>query len=181
VNFLGSFVRFIDGLNDWIGRGVAWLVIPMVVITFLVATLRYGFSIGWVSMQESYMWLHGIVFMVGAGYTLLHGGHVRVDVFYRPASARYKAWVDLFGSLFLLLPVIAMVYIYSYPYVMTSWSRLEGSHETGGLQGLFLYKSVILIFCALIGLQGLSLAARSILVLAGHREFEIKEEEHEGI
>ncbi|OSQ48716.1 TRAP transporter small permease subunit [Thalassospira alkalitolerans] len=181
MNFLGSFVRFIDGLNDWIGRGVAWLVIPMVVITFLVATLRYGFSIGWVSMQESYMWLHGIVFMVGAGYTLLHGGHVRVDVFYRPASARYKAWVDLFGSLFLLLPVIAMVYIYSYPYVMTSWSRLEGSHETGGLQGLFLYKSVILIFCALIGLQGLSLAARSILVLAGHREFEIKEEEHEGI
>ncbi len=181
MNFLGSFVRFIDGLNDWIGRGVAWLVIPMVVITFLVATLRYGFSIGWVSMQESYMWLHGIVFMVGAGYTLLHGGHVRVDVFYRPASARYKAWVDLFGSLFLLLPVIAMVYIYSYPYVMTSWSRLEGSHETGGLQGLFLYKSVILIFCVLIGLQGLSLAARSILVLAGHREFEIKEEEHEGI
>ncbi len=181
MNFLGSFVRFVDGLNDWIGRGVAWLVIPMVVITFLVATLRYGFSIGWVSMQESYMWLHGIVFMVGAGYTLLHGGHVRVDVFYRPASARYKAWVDLFGSLLLLMPVIIMVYIYSYPYVMTSWHRLEGSHETGGLPGLFLYKSVILVFCVLIALQGLSLAARSILVLTGHKEFEIQEEEHEGV
>ncbi len=73
MRFLASFVRFVDGLNDWIGRGVAWLVIPMVVITFLVATLRYGFSIGWVSMQESYMWLYGIIFMVGAGYTLLHG------------------------------------------------------------------------------------------------------------
>tara|TARA_R110001606_G_scaffold2139_1_gene9189 strand:- start:1131 stop:1676 length:546 start_codon:yes stop_codon:yes gene_type:complete len=181
VRFLGNFVRAIDGLNDLIGRGVAWLVIPMVVITFLVATLRYGFAIGWVSMQESYMWLYGIMFMVGAGYTLLHGGHVRVDVIYRPASARYKAWVDLFGSLFLLMPVIIMILMYSYPYVVTSWHRLEGSHETGGLPGLFLYKSVILVFCVLMLLQGLSLAARSVLVLAGHKEFEISEEEHEGV
>tara|TARA_R110000796_G_scaffold88559_3_gene190810 strand:+ start:20326 stop:20871 length:546 start_codon:yes stop_codon:yes gene_type:complete len=181
VRFLGNFVRAIDGLNDLIGRGVAWLVIPMVVITFLVATLRYGFAVGWVSMQESYMWLYGIMFMVGAGYTLLHGGHVRVDVIYRPASARYKAWVDLFGSLFLLMPVIIMILMYSYPYVVTSWHRLEGSHETGGLPGLFLYKSVILVFCVLMLLQGLSLAARSVLVLAGHKEFEISEEEHEGV
>ncbi|MFV1852329.1 MAG: TRAP transporter small permease subunit [Thalassospira sp.] len=181
MRFLGNFVRFIDGLNDWIGRGVAWLVIPMVVITFLVATLRYGFSVGWVSMQESYMWLYGIMFMVGAGYTLLHGGHVRVDVFYRPASARYKAWVDLFGTLFLMTPVIIMMMIYSYPYVENSWIRLEGSHQTGGLPGLFLYKSVILVFCVLMLLQGLSLAARSVLVLTGHKEFEIKEEEHEGV
>ncbi|KZB60734.1 MULTISPECIES: TRAP transporter small permease subunit [Thalassospira] len=181
MRFLGNFVHAIDGLNDWIGRGIAWLVIPMVVITFLVATLRYGFAVGWVSMQESYMWLYGIMFMVGAGYTLLHGGHVRVDVFYRPASARYKAWVDLFGSLFLMTPVLVMILMYSYPYVATSWHRLEGSHETGGLPGLFLYKSVILVFCVLMLLQGLSLAARSILVLAGHKEFEIKEEEHEGV
>lgn len=181
MRFLGNFVRTIDSLNDWIGRGVAWLVIPMVVITFLVATLRYGFAVGWVSMQESYMWLYGIVFMIGAGYTLLHGGHVRVDVFYRPASARYKAWVDLFGSLFLMMPVIIMILIYSYPYVAASWQRLEGSHETGGLPALFLYKSVILVFCVLMLLQGLSLAARSVLVLAGHEEFEIKEEEHESV
>lgn len=127
------------------------------------------------------MWLYGIIFMVGAGYTLLHGGHVRVDVFYRPASARYKAWVDLLGTLFLLLPVLTLVFIYSYPYVITSWKRLEGSQETGGLPGLFLLKSVILVFCVLMGLQGLSLAARSILVLAGHREFETNEEEHEGV
>lgn len=181
MRFLGNFVRVIDGLNDWIGRGVAWLVIPMVLITFSVATLRYGFSVGWVSLQESYMWLYGFMFMVGAGYTLLHGGHVRVDVFYRPASPRYKAWVDLFGSLFLLTPVVIMILMYSYPYVVTSWHRMEGSHETGGLPGLFLYKSVILIFCVLMLLQGLSLAARSILVLAGHKEYEIQEEEHEGV
>lgn len=181
MKFLGSFVRVIDGLNDWIGRCTAWLVIPLVAVTFLVATLRYGFSVGWVSMQESYVWLYGIIFMIGAGYTLLHGGHVRVDVFYRPASVRYKAWVDLFGSLFLMIPVLVMVFIYSYPYVVISWKRLEGSNETGGLPGLFLFKSVILVFCVLMGLQGLSLAARSLLILAGHKEFEIREEEHEGV
>ncbi|MDP2697837.1 TRAP transporter small permease subunit [Thalassospira sp.] len=181
MNILASFVRLIDGLNDFLGKAVAWLVIPIVVITFLVATMRYGFSVGWVSVQEGYMWLHGIVFMVGAGYTLLHGGHVRVDVFYRPATVRFKAWVDLIGSLVLMLPVLVMVFIYSYPYVMISWSRLEGSNQTGGLPGLFLYKSVILVFCVLMALQGLSLAARSVLVLTGHREFETKEEEHEGV
>ncbi|MCC9622942.1 TRAP transporter small permease subunit [Thalassospira sp. MA62] len=181
MRFLENFVRVIDGLNDWIGRGVAWLVIPMVLITFLVATLRYGFSLGWVSMQESYMWLYGIIFMVGAGYTLLHGGHVRVDVIYRPASPRYKAWVDLFGSLFLLTPVIIMIMMYSYSYIAISWGRLEGSHETGGLPGLFLYKSVIMVFCVLMLLQGLSLAARSVLILCGRDEYIVKEEEHEGV
>ena len=73
------------------------------------------------------MWLYGIMFMVGAGYTLLHGGHVRVDVFYRPASARYKAWVDLFGSLFLMTPVLVMILMYSYPYVATSWRMVPNS------------------------------------------------------
>ena len=63
--------------------------------------LRYVFSLGWVWMQESYVWLHGLVFMLGAGYSLLHNGHVRVDIFYRPAGPRAKAWVDLLGSLLL--------------------------------------------------------------------------------
>ena len=81
---LAAFVRFIDRLNDAVGRGIAWLTLAMVLITFFVVVLRYVYSIGWVWMQESYIWLHGIVFMVGAGYTLLHNGHVRVDIWYRP-------------------------------------------------------------------------------------------------
>ena len=69
----------------------------MVLTTFSVVVLRYVFSLGWVWMQESYVWLRGIVFMLGAVYTLLHDGHVRVDIFYRPASERHKSWVYLFG------------------------------------------------------------------------------------
>ena len=181
MNYLAGFVRFVDGLNDRIGRGVAWLTLAMVLITFLVVVLRYVFSRGWVWMQESYVWLHGVVFMVGAGYTLLHNGHVRVDMFYRPASARYKAWVDLFGVIFLLLPVVLVVFWASWEYVLVSWSKLEESREAGGLPGLFLLKSVIWAFCAVVALQGLSLAARSILVLTGHDDFAMADEEHEGV
>jgi TRAP-type mannitol/chloroaromatic compound transport system permease small subunit len=105
--------------------------------------------------------------MVGAGYTLLHDGHVRVDIFYRTASIRKKALVDLFGSLVLLLPVLVLVWVQAWPYVLDSWARLEESREAGGLPGLFLLKSVILVFCITLGLQGLSLAGRSILILVG--------------
>ncbi len=172
-----AFVNLVDRLNDRIGRGIAWMTLLMVLITFVVVILRYVYAIGWVWLQESYVWLHGIVFMLGAGYTLLHNGHVRVDIFYRPSGIRYKAIVDLFGSLLLLLPLVAVVIFVSYGYVFDSWARLEESREAGGLPGLFLLKTVILLFCALIGLQGLSLAARSFLVLIGHPEFQPEEEE----
>jgi TRAP-type mannitol/chloroaromatic compound transport system permease small subunit len=168
---LAAVVRSIDRLNETVGRGVAWLTLAMVLITFAVVLLRYVFAIGWVWMQESYVWLHGIVFMAGAGYTLLHDGHVRVDIFYRGASARHKALVDLFGSLLLLLPVVVLIFAVSVDYVADSWSRLEESREAGGMPALFLLKSVILVFCVLLGLQGLALAGRSLLVLRGHPDF----------
>ena len=176
---LAAFVRLVDRLNDALGRGVAWLTLAMVLVAFAVAILRYVYAIGWVWMQESYVWLHGVVFLLGAGYTLLHNGHVRVDVFYRPAGRRYKAVIDLLGSLFLLMPLIVMISYVSFDYVMDSWSRLEESREAGGLPGLFLLKSVLLVFCVLLGLQGLSLAGRSLLVLTGHPEFAPEEEEVE--
>ena len=178
---LEGFVRFVDSLNDKIGRGVAWLTLAMVLITFGVVILRYVYAIGWVWLQESYVWLHGVVFMVGAGYTLLHNGHVRVDVIYRPGGPRYKAIVDLLGSLLLLMPLIVLIAIVSFDYVVDSRSRLEESREAGGLPGLFLLKSVLLVFCALLGLQGLSLAGRSILVLQEHPDFMPQDEESEAL
>jgi TRAP-type mannitol/chloroaromatic compound transport system permease small subunit len=176
---LAAFVRFIDRLNDAIGRGIAWLTLAMVLITFSVVILRYVYSIGWVWMQESYVWLHGIVFMVGAGYTLLHNGHVRVDIIYRPSDYRYKAVIDILGSLLLLLPLVGLVFVTSFGYVADSWIRLEESREAGGLPGLFLLKSMVLVFCVLLGLQGLALAGRSLLALAGFEDFRPIDEELE--
>lgn len=174
---LAAVVRLIDGANDVLGRAVSWLTLAMVLVAFVVVVLRYVFSIGFVWLQESYVWMHGVVFMVGAGYTLLNEGHVRVDIFYRDGSTRYKAWVDLFGAALLLLPVIVLIAYEAWPYVVDSWLRLEESREAGGLPGLYLLKSVILMFCLAIGLQGLSLAARSVLVLSGHDEFAATDEE----
>lgn len=170
MEVLSRFIRFTDSLNDTIGRGVAWLTLAMVLVTFVVVVLRYVYAIGWVWLQESYVWMHGIVFMVGAGYTLLHDGHVRVDIFYRPAGRRYKALIDLLGAVFLLLPLISLVSWVAVPYVAESWSRLEESREAGGLPGLFLLKSVLIAFCLLLALQGLALAARSVLALAGRAQ-----------
>ena len=171
MDALAGFVRTIDKINETVGRAVSWLTLAMVLITFAVVVLRYVFSLGWVWMQEFYVWLHGIVFMVGAGYTLLHNGHVRVDIFYRPGTDRYRALVDLCGAILLLAPMIVMVFIGSWDYVIRSWAGLEESREAGGLPGLFLLKSVLWIFCLLVAAQGLSLAARSILTLNGRTEF----------
>ena len=176
---LVAVVRVIDHANELIGRTVSWLTLAMVLIACFVVMMRYGFAWGRVWIQETYVWLHGIVFMLGAGYTLLHNGHVRVDIFYRPASARSKAWIDLLGSLLLLMPVVVFVAWVTWPYVVESWTKLEASREAGGLQGLFLLKTVILGFCVVVLGQGLSLAARSILVLAGHPEFAPQDEEIE--
>ncbi len=178
---LAAFVRSIDRLNDAIGRSVAWLTLAMVLIAFTVVVLRYVYAIGWVGMQESYVWLHGIVFMVGAGYTLLHDGHVRIDIIYRPAGDRYKAVIDLFGSLLLLLPMVLIVFLVSLDYVASSWGKLEQSREAGGLPGLFLLKTVIPVFCLLLGLQGLALAGRSLLLLSGNREFLPDAEERDAV
>lgn len=167
-----STIRAIEALNEWIGRTVSWLVILLVFDTFLVAVLRYGFSRGWVWLQESYIWMHGIIFLVAAGFTLLHENHVRIDIFYGPATGRTKAWVNALGTLFLLWPTLIAIAWVTWPYVRLSWSRLESSQEAGGLPGLFLLKSCMLAFVVLVGLQGLALFLRSIMVLRGHPEWD---------
>lgn len=169
--WLPRFVRTVDALNDWVGRMVSWLCVAMVLTTFAVVVMRYVFNFGRVDIQESYVWMHGLVFMVGAGYALLHDAHVRVDVIYRPASIRYKAWVDLFGVMLLLMPVLVILAQVAMPYVWDSWDRGEVSREAGGLPRLYLLKTAILVFCALVLLQGLSLAARSYLILRGYGPF----------
>jgi len=167
VNALRTLAGAIDTFNDRIGSWIAWLAVVMVMVQFTVVLLRYIFGIGLIMLQESVVYLHGILFMLGAGYTLLRGGHVRVDIFYQPASARSKAVIDLAGALLFLLPVCGLIAIYSFPYIANAWAVHEGSKETSGIQAVYLLKSVILIFTALVGLQGVSMALHSILVICG--------------
>ena len=162
-----GLIRFIDGLNDRVGRATAWAAIVMVMIQFWVVIMRYVFAIGSIPVQESIWYLHGILFMVGAGYTLLHNGHVRIDVWYREAPPTSKAWVNLCGVVFFLLPVMIFTWVIALPYVVNSWRVMEGSTEAGGLPLIWALKTVVLIMVVLFSLQGISLALKSIMVLLG--------------
>ncbi len=164
---MGAVAKAIDRLNLVVGRGVAWLALLMVLIQFGVVVARYVFNVGNIAVQESIWYLHGIIFMMGAGYTLLYGGHVRVDIFYREASERRRALVDLFGVLVFLLPICVTTFVLSWSYVLNSWAVLEGSTEVAGLPFIYLLKTVIWIFAALVGLQGLSIAIKAIAYLSG--------------
>lgn len=157
----------IDALNERVGRAVAWLTLAMVVTVFAVAVLRYAFDTGYIALQEAYVWMNGVLFMAAAGYTLKQGAQVRVDVFYRGMSPRARALVDALGTLFLLLPMVLAVFWLALPYVWQSLALLERSREYGGLPALYLLKSMILVFCLLTGLQGLSLLLRALVTLRG--------------
>jgi TRAP-type mannitol/chloroaromatic compound transport system permease small subunit len=155
----------VDALNETIGRAVSWLTLAMVVVTFTVVVLRYLFNIGWIAMQESVTYMHAMVFMLGAAYTLKHSGHVRVDLIYRNRSPRTQAWIDLLGSALLLMPVCLFIGLISWEYIAASWSVLESSQEAGGIPAVFLLKSVILVMAILMILQGISQFLRSLLYL----------------
>jgi len=157
----------IDTLNDRIGKAVAWAALAMVLLQFIVVVMRYVFGVGAIMMQEGVVYLHAVLFLLGAGYTLLHGGHVRVDIFYRDANPITKAWVDVIGVFVFLIPTAALVLWASWPYVATSWSVLEGSKETSGIHAVYLLKTAILAFAGLLFLQALSMAGRSWMVIRG--------------
>lgn len=180
MNALTRIARLIDNFNQALGMSVAWMAMLMVLVQFAVVVLRYIFGYGSIFMQESILYLHGFVFMLGASYALLHDGHVRVDIFYREASPQTKAKIDIFGVLFFLIPVCTALFIYVLPYVQNSWAQLEGSNETSGIPARFILKTAIPVFCVLMSLQGVSIVIHSLNVLAG-REVPNTGEEHEGI
>ncbi|MCH7509748.1 MAG: TRAP transporter small permease subunit [Proteobacteria bacterium] len=153
----------IDTANRILGEALAWLTSLMVLVTFVIVVLRYAFDTGWIWLQESVTWMHALVFMLAAAYTLGRDEHVRVDIFYQRMDARKKALVNLLGALFLLTPTWLLLIIVSWDYVAASWSVYESSREAGGLPALFLLKSVIPLTAVLLLLQGLSQALSGFL------------------
>lgn len=165
---LATFARSIDRVNEIIGTGIAWLALLMVLVQFIIVVMRYVFGVGSVFLQESIVYMHAVLFMVAAGYTLLHNGHVRCDIFYAAASSRQKALIDLIGVIIFLLPVCVLIVWVSWPFVAGSWAVLEGSQEgRSGIPAVFLLKTTILVFALLVAMQGLSMALRAAFVLAG--------------
>ena len=161
--------NLLDRFSAITGRAAAWLTLFMVVVTFIVVVMRYVFDAGFIWVQESVVWMHGVVFMLGAAYTLHDEEHVRVDVFYRAMDPRRKAWVDLVGVILFLWPLCLFLAWKSWDFVVQSWSISESSREPGGLPYPFfpILKSVVLLMPLAVGLQGLSLLLRSLRTVRG--------------
>ncbi len=154
----------IDAFSTYVGNTVAWLTLAMIAVTFIVVLLRYAFGIGAVWMQESVVWMHGAVFMLGAASTLQREEHVRVDIFYRNLSDIGQAWINVIGVLLFLMPFSLFLMYASYDYVAASWAIGEVSRDAGGLPYplLPLIKSVLLLMPAMVALQGLSMLVIAI-------------------
>ena len=163
-------VRGISSINWLVGLGLIWLTLSCVLVCFNVVVQRYFFNTTTLWVQDLYVWLSGAMFTGVAGFALLRDDHVRVDIFYRPASLRRKAMADLFGVVFFLLPFMYVVLAYTWPAVARSWGYHEGSSNIGGMPGLFALKSFVIVFAILVGLQGIAMGLRSILVLSGRED-----------
>jgi TRAP-type mannitol/chloroaromatic compound transport system permease small subunit len=161
-------------INRVIGSIVCWCALLMVLLQFSIVLLRYVFGISYVFLNEGVLYLHASLFMLGAGYTFLVDGHVRVDIYYADRSARGKALTDIFGHLLFLFPSMAMLAYFSWPTVLASWRILEGPVSVGGIPASFYLKSLITAFCGLLIIQGIAKIISDIIVLntgirIGHR------------
>src|ERR1700704_608671 len=139
----GQIIRVaavIDRVNTTAGRAASWCALAIVLIGFAVVLMRYALGFGSIWLQESILYAHAALFLLAAAWTLKEGGHVRVDVFYAGASPRTKAWIDLCGALFLLLPFTLALLWFAWPYVERSWAILERSRESSGLPLVFALK-----------------------------------------
>ena len=174
MNMLEKLSRRIDTLNEWIGQGVAWITLALVVVIFIDVVMRYLFNTSFVFTQELEWHLFGFIFLIGAGYTLLHDGHVRVDIIYQRLGYKGQAWVNLIGVILFLIPGCLMVIITSWKFAANSFLMLEGSPDPGGIPFRFVLKGCIPVGFGLLLMQGFSLAIHSILQLTGR---EIPEEE----
>lgn len=152
-----KITRACDGVNRVVASVIRWFALFMVLIQFVIVLGRYVFGVNSIAAQESVLYLHATLFMLGAGYTLLVDKHVRVDVFYARATPETRRRIDIFGHLFLLLPSMTALLYWSWPSVRNSWKIFEGPLSVGGIEAVFLLKSLIPGFCVLLMVQSVSL------------------------
>jgi TRAP-type mannitol/chloroaromatic compound transport system permease small subunit len=166
VNFLLSISRLIDALNERIGKLVYWLVLVMVLVSSGNALSRYALSIASNAWLELQWYLFSGVFLLCSGYTLRHNEHIRIDVISGRLSRRGQMWIDIFGTLFFLLPMAAYITWLSWPIFMNAWNSNEISGSAGGLIRWPARALVPAGFC-LLTLQGLSELIKRIAFLQG--------------
>ncbi len=164
---LKTALSAVEKFTEVTGRFISWATVTMVILVVLVVITRYFLGLGSIALQESVTYLHCLVFMMGFAFTLKHDGHVRVDIFYRGFSLRFKAFVNLIGALLFLIPFCLLIFFTSWDYVLASWVIRETSAENNGLPFIYLLKTLMLLMPVTLLLQGIAEIIRSGLILGG--------------
>ncbi len=159
----------LEQFSECTGMLVSWLVLVMVLLVSYDVTMRYFFQSGSVALQEMEWHLFSLIFLIGAAYTLKHDDHVRLDLFYKSKfmDNRRRAWIDLFGSIFLLIPFCILIILSAWPFVYQSYIHLEGSPDPGGLPYRWILKASIPLGFTFLLLQGVSEIVKNLNTVLG--------------
>lgn len=161
------FITYQNRFQRTLGHSVAWLTLALVITTAAAVLLRYGFNFSDSKLDESLVYIHATLFMLGIAYTYQQNQHVRVDVLYQRLSSRQQAWVNLLGAVFFVLPVMGFIIWSGLGYVSASWAIQEKSLDASGLAYVYLLKTLIVIMPGLVILQTLTFIAQYGLELVG--------------
>jgi TRAP-type mannitol/chloroaromatic compound transport system permease small subunit len=161
-----AFSSLVDALNERVGKAVYWLILVMVLVSSGNATVRYLFSTSSNAWLEVQWYLFSAVFLLCAGYTLQRNEHIRIDVVAGRFSRRTQLWIDVFGTVFFLLPMAVLIMKLSWPMFLDSLVRHEMSSDAGGLVR-WPARLLIPVGFALLILQGTSELIKKVAILAG--------------
>ncbi len=139
-------MNIVEKFINIIGEYISYLIPLMTLLMIIVIVSRYFFGIGQTGLQELVMYFHALVFLGCAGYAFNKDEHVRVDIFYRDASDKYKNVINLIFGVIFLLPVALIIVFYSIELISMSWKIRETSTEAGGLGYVFIKKTFIFLF-----------------------------------
>ena len=159
-----QFQILIDKLTDNIASGLLYILIALILLVFSTVFFRYVFNMSYIIIQEIIMYLHALIFMFGISYTLKENSHVKIDVLYNSLNKRTQRVISIAGLVSFILPTALFIIYISIDMVTQSWVILEGSSEAGGLNLVFILKSLIPISGVLIFLQGISELIKHIRV-----------------
>lgn len=161
-----KFSKAVDWLNMQVGKYVIWLILASTVISAVNASVRKAFNMSSNAYLEVQWYLFAASFMLAAGYTLLNGEHVKIDVLYHRLSKRGQTWIDVFGFVFFLTPVCLAILYFGVPFFLQGYQSGEMSSNAGGLIRWPVYLMMPLGFCLLL-LQGWSELIKRIAFLKG--------------
>ena len=157
----------VDRFTLRFGQLLSWANFLLIFIIVVQVILRYGFGRGMVALEELEWHLFALAFMFGLSYAVVTDAHVRVDLLSNLMSRSARAWVEIFGITFLLLPFITIVIIYGWEFFWSSWVSHERSLAPMGLPYRWAIKAVIPLSFILLGLAALTRLISTIQHLRG--------------